>query len=605
MLKTIAGAALALAAFPFAASAQMGLDRPVEDDVIYFLLPDRFENGDPSNDKGGIPGGRLDHGFDPQHKGFFHGGDLKGLQLRLDYLQELGVTAIWLGPIYKNNPVQGDSGSESAGYHGYWITDFTQVDPHFGTNDELKALVEDAHARGMKVILDIITNHTADVIAYRECHDPDFEGAVGQSGCSYRREADYPYTTVGEATGETINQGFRGLGVATEENFARLTQPNWAYTPYLPAGNEDVKRPAWLNDPIYYHNRGNFDLPGESYVNGDFFGLDDLMTEHPRVVEGMIEIFGNWIEEFDIDGFRIDTARHVRPAFWRQFNKAMLERAESLGKDNFYIFGEVYDFEVAALARHTWDHRYPAVLDFAFQGAARDVIANGVGSGRLARLFAADTIYRGGRRGARKLPTFLGNHDMGRFSMFIREANPDADDAEMLARMELAYTLMMTARGVPTLYAGSEQGFVSDEGDQGAREDMFVSRTDVYNDNNLIATGRTTAESNFDTQHPLFLYVKNLTAMRAEHEPLRHGVQVTRYSEEDGGLFVFSRLGGDGSEVIVAINAGEDARELNVSVEAHSLRGKSLLGKCVTESTAQSSYKMFVPALGSVVCRSH
>ena len=135
---------------------------------FYFVMTDRFENADEDNDTGGIPGGRLDHGFDPTHKGFYHGGDLPGLISQLDYIQGLGTTAIWLTPSFKNRPVQGEDPFISAGYHGYWITDFTQVDPHFGTNDDLRGLVDRAHARGMKVFFDIITNHTADVIAYVE-----------------------------------------------------------------------------------------------------------------------------------------------------------------------------------------------------------------------------------------------------------------------------------------------------------------------------------------------------------------------------------------------------------------------------------------------------
>src|SRR5688500_7398396 len=116
--------------------------RPSEDEIVYFVLPDRFENGDTANDGGGLQGDRLTTGFDPAHKGFYHGGDLKGLTRRLDYIQGLGATAIWLGPVYKNKPVQGGPGEETAGYHGYWITDFTAVDPHFGTDDDMRTLVD-------------------------------------------------------------------------------------------------------------------------------------------------------------------------------------------------------------------------------------------------------------------------------------------------------------------------------------------------------------------------------------------------------------------------------------------------------------------------------
>jgi glycosidase len=139
--------ALSLVAVPQVASANPGpaasyRDRLPEDEVIYFVLPDRFENGDPKNDTGGLKGDRLATGFDPTAKGFYHGGDLKGLLKRIDYIQALGATAIWVGPIFKNKPVQGPKGNESAGYHGYWIIDFTRVDPHFGTNADFKALVD-------------------------------------------------------------------------------------------------------------------------------------------------------------------------------------------------------------------------------------------------------------------------------------------------------------------------------------------------------------------------------------------------------------------------------------------------------------------------------
>src|SRR5687768_2864860 len=190
------------------ASAATGYrDRLPEDEIVYFVLPDRFENGDPANDRGGLDGDRLTTGFDPTHKGFYHGGDLQGLIAKLDYIQGLGATAIWLGPIYKNKAVQGGPGEETAGYHGYWITDFTRVDPHFGTDADLKAFVAAVHGRGMKVYLDIITNHTADVIQYRECQG---------SPCTYRSRADFPYTRRGGPTGAAINPGFAGDGVRTE-----------------------------------------------------------------------------------------------------------------------------------------------------------------------------------------------------------------------------------------------------------------------------------------------------------------------------------------------------------------------------------------------------
>ena len=621
-MKTIVPSLIALAASFSCAFAQEvpDVNRPIEDDVIYFMLPDRFANGDPSNDRGGMDGNRLDHGFEPTHKGFFHGGDLRGLTEKLDYIQGLGATAIWLGPIYKNKPVQGPAGDESAGYHGYWITDFTDVDPHYGTREDLKTFVDAAHARGMKVILDIITNHTADVFAMRECHDPSYQGPDKVAACSYRSEADYPYTTRGGPFGDAINEGFEGIDVLTEENFAKLTRFDWAYTPYLPEGEENAKTPAWLNDPRYYHHRGDFGPAGESFMNGDFSGLDDLMTEHPRVVEGMIQIFGDWIEDFGIDGFRIDTARHVRPEFWQEFVPAMKARAESVGKDHFAIFGEVYDFDPEALARHTRQDRFPSVIDFAFQGAVREVIAEGgkrpepgalfstespiFGTRRLARVFEADVLYEGGEATARQLPIFLGNHDMGRFSSFIRDANPDADEDEIMARLKLAHVLLLTARGVPTLYSGSEQGFISDGNDQLAREDMFPSLVAVYNDNDLLGTDATTAESNFDTGHPLYEFIGQLARTRAEQLALRRGRQVTRYFEENGGLFAFSRIDEAGTEILVALNVEDQERRVNVKVDADSTRWESILGRCSRRSPTSGTVEVTLPPLGAVVCKS-
>ncbi len=139
---------LALLATATPLAAQDYRQRLPQDEVIYFVLPDRFENGDTANDRGGLKGGPLTTGFDPTHKGFYHGGDLKGLTKRLDYIQGLGATAIWLGPIFKNKAVQGAKGQESAGYHGYWITDFTTVDPHLGSEADLHAFIDAAHRRG-------------------------------------------------------------------------------------------------------------------------------------------------------------------------------------------------------------------------------------------------------------------------------------------------------------------------------------------------------------------------------------------------------------------------------------------------------------------------
>ncbi|RJT25914.1 alpha-amylase [Chakrabartia godavariana] len=576
-------------------SAQTLRDRLPEDEVIYFLLPDRFENGDTKNDTGGIKGDRLKTGYDPTHKGFFHGGDIKGLIQRLDYIKGLGATAIWLAPIFKNKPVQGKPGDESAGYHGYWVTDFTTVDPHFGTEADFKALVEAAHARGMKVYMDIIANHTADVIQYADCP---------ASGCVYRNRADYPYQRRA-ADGRAINPGFAGDSVQTPENFAKLTDPNYAYTVTVPKAEAKVKVPAWLNDPLYYHNRGETTYWNESATMGDFVGLDDLMTEHPRVVSGMIDIYGSWIDRFGIDGFRVDTARHVNPEFWQAFVPAMLARAKAKGIPNFHIFGEIggIGLEPGKLATHTRVDGFPAVLDFAFRQAAIDTVAGTGGTDKLWELFFQDPLYEGGADKARIQPTFISNHDNGRFAYFVRKAFPQADDAEVLARVRLAHAMLLTLRGVPTIYAGDEQGFAGDGWDQDAREDMFPSRVASYNDNRLVGTTATTAESNFDTRHPLYRLISELAALRTSHPALQRGRQIVRNYATTPGLFAVSRIDpGTGREVVIVFNTSTQPLKANVEVSTHSARFETLYGQCPATASAPGSIAIALPPLDFMIC---
>jgi glycosidase len=591
----LAGAAIAASAAA-SANAQDYRARLPQDEVIYFLLPDRFENGDPMNDLGGIKGDRLKTGFDPSHKGYYHGGDLKGLLKRLDYIQDMGVTAIWLAPIFKNKPVQGPPGQESAAYHGYWVTDFTQVDPHFGTNEDFKAFVDAAHARGMKVYMDIIANHTADVIQYKGCPI---------QACGYRSIADYPYQRRGGPGGTPVNPGFVGDGDRSTANFAKLTDPNFAYEVEVPAAEKSVKVPAWLNDPLWYHNRGNSEWHGESMTYGDFSGLDDLYTEHPRVVAGLIEVFGSWIDRFGVDGFRIDTAKHVNPEFWQAFVPAMLERAKARGIPNFHIFGEVYQdtMEPGTLAVHTRVDRYPSVLDFAFRAAALQTLAGDKGTGTWERLFFGDPLYEGGADKAMQLPTFLSNHDAGRFSMFVRRALPNAADEEVLDRVALGHVMMLTLRGVPTIYSGDEQGFVSDEGDQGAREDMFPSKVAIYNDNDLVGTDATTAVSNFDRNHSLYRLIATVAKVRADTPALRRGRQLVRASGQKPGLFAASRFDPTtGKEVLLLFNTSTQPVTQNVAVEVNSRRFSALAGQCATEASAPGSVAVSLAGLGYAVC---
>lgn len=588
----------ALALLAASTSATDFRARQPEDEVIYFVMPDRFENGDPSNDRGGLSGDRLTNGYDPTSKGFFHGGDLKGLTSRLGYIQGMGATAIWLTPVFKNKAVQGPKGQESAGYHGYWITDFTHVDPHLGTGADFKALVDAAHARGMKVYMDIVVNHTADVLYFAECE--------GKGRCPYRSIADYPYQRRGGVNGGPINSGFAGERDGSASNFARLTDPNYAYTVKVAPAEKDIKRPAWLNNPIYYHNRGDSTFRGEFSTMGDFVGLDDVFTENPRVVRGMIEIFGMWIDKYGVDGFRIDTAQHVNPEFWQQFVPAIMARAKKRGIPNFHIFGEVATDEMdpAHTAENTRVDKLPSVLDFGFLWAVRDVVAKDAGTDELARLFRADALYEGGARAALQLPTFVSNHNSpGHIAWAIRRARPKASDEEVLKRVMLANAMLLTLRGVPAIYYGDEQGFVGHGGDQDARQDMFASKVASYNAEKLIGTNSTTAQSNFNSAHPLYREIAQFARIRTGHPALTRGLQLIRYSQDKPGLLAVSRLEpGTGREMLLLFNTSTSAIRQNVRVETRSDRFETLAGNCPVSAAAPGSVAIELSPLSYAVC---
>ena len=534
------------------------LQHPVQDDILYFTIPDRFSDGTDANDCGDYSGtcvvndaqeNVLTHGFLPADQGYYHGGDLAGLRARLDYLADLGITAIWVGPIYKNKTVQPDSNNLygfSSGYHGYWIRDFLQVDPHLGTNQTFKDLVDDAHARGIKVFMDIVTNHTADVI--------QLDGNAG-----YRNKTDFPYL---DADGAPFNDSDFAYFGQTDDNFPDVTQNSFPYNPVVPAGEENAKNPAWLNDPFLYHNRGDSGFVNENSLYGDFFGLDDLWTERKEVVEGMIDIFKTWITEFGVDGFRIDTTKHVNIEFWQKFGPDIMAHAEAEGIDHFFAFGEVFDqqFGPPFLSEFSTRGQLQSTIDFAFQLAARDFASQSGATDNLRDFFTRDDYYTDADSNAYAMPTFIGNHDMGRIGYFLTQDNSGAPDAELLARSKLAHGLMFFARGQPVIYYGDEQGFVGDGGDKLARQDMFPSDVPEYNDDDLIGTDATTTDDNFDSSHPIYQALSSYAGIYQAHPALRRGAQIHRVSVAGPGVYAFSRIErAEKVEYIVAFNNAKSA----------------------------------------------
>lgn len=557
-------------------------------ETFYFVMTDRFANGDPSNDTGGITGDRLAHGLDPTDKSFYHGGDLAGLRSQLDYIEGLGTTAIWLTPSFLNRPVQGTGASVSAGYHGYWITDFTQIDPHLGTNAELEALIADAHARDIKVYFDIITNHTADVIDYAE------------KSYAYIDQATRPYTDASGVPFDPADHADGGPFPALDP------QTSFAYTPVIAPEDADLKVPAWLNDPTLYHNRGDSTWTGESVTHGDFSGLDDLMTEHPTVVDGFVEVYDDWID-LGIDGFRIDTAKHVNREFWEQWTTRVLDYAHAHGKPDFFMFGEVYDADAALLSPYVRETDMNAVLDFAFQAGASSY-ARGFSATGLRALFASDDRYTTADTSAAALPTFLGNHDMGRIGHMVK------DSGDALRRSELAHSLMYLTRGQPVVYYGDEQGFVGD-GDLGgtdkdARQSMFASQVPEFTEQRLLTGEVAGSVDRFDADAPLYTHIAELAGLRSGSDALTDGAQVERLvGGADGSVYAFSRVDRtEKVEHLVALNNSAAEQTVTLTTLTPGAVYRTLFGVddgAAPTATADEtgSLTLAVPPLAAVLLR--
>ncbi len=490
-----------------------GLDK----EVIYFVMPDRYRNGDSSNDN--LPG------FNPTHTAFFHGGDLKGLTGNcvdddgLVRLKKLGFTAIWVTPLVVQQPPT-DGG---AGYHGYWGVDFLNVDPHLGSNADLSALKACADKLGLKLILDVVTNHTGDIVWYQD----------------------------------------------------RVA--------YIPEKYKTIKNPAWLNNINNYHNTGDMNRcwsDGPCTKNGDFFGLDDLATEKEEVYRGWGEVYGSWIKRYGFVGFRVDTARHVDDEFFKNWSPLINQAAQEAGISNFTIFGEVWEQNPIDLVNYIRVNKLQTALDFPFQKFAVDFAAQSSEASILRNLFEYDDYYTSANSSAANLVTFLGNHDMGR-SAFLIERTKINPAEQLLNRVKLANTLLYLSRGVPVVYYGDEVGMLgTDNGnDQRARQDMFPTQVDIWKTEKRLGGAPVGNGDSFSRtfSNPVAQHLIKLSELRRDHPALANEQMQIRYAK--GAVFAFSKRElGSNREYLVALN--NSAKTQKVTVPTASSSGwRFLLGK--------------------------
>ncbi len=441
------------------------------DDVIYLIMTDRFADGDPANDDPAISRGL----FDRRKPRYYHGGDFQGIIDHLPYLKDLGVTALWLTPVYDNvnhlNEREKYDGQPITDYHGYGAVDFYGVEEHFGDLGLLKKLVDSAHALGMKVIQDQVANHTG------------------------------PYHPW--ATDSPTPTWFNG----TVENHLANTWQIWTLAdPYAPGSLRKSTLDGW-------------------FINI----LPDLNQNDPLSARYLIQNTLWWIGATGIDGIREDTLPYVPRSFWHEWMEAIKREYP-----DFRVVGEMWDEDPALVAffqggRKQFDgvdSGVDALFDFPVYGAIRRVFAHNAPPEELAKVLAHDRLYPN----PNLLVTFLGSHDTARF---MNEASVED--------LKLAFTFLMTTRGIPMIYYGDEIG-MRGGGDPDNRRD-FPGGWREDGRNAFEASGRTGEEQ------AIFERVQRLLEVRAKLEPLRRGATIDLVAND--GVYALARISGDRVALVV------------------------------------------------------
>lgn len=456
------------------------------DDLIYLIMPDRFADGDSSNNDHAKSRGL----FNRDKPRYYHGGDLQGIIDHLPYLKDLGVTAIWINPVYDNanrlNERETYDGAPVADFHGYAAIDFYAVDEHFGTVAKFRELVESAHRLGMKVIQDQVANHTSPYHPW---------------------VADPPTPT-----------WFHG----SEQAHLANTWQTWTIAdPHSSAATRKATLDGW------------------------FAGiLPDLNQDDPEVARYLIQNTLWWIGVSGIDGIRQDTLPYVPRTFWRDWTAAI--KREYPG---FRIVGEMFHGDAALVSffqggKTRWDgidSGVDALFDFPLYYPVRRALAQSGDMQELGIALSHDWLYTN----PNMLVTFLGLHDVTRF-MSEKGASIDG--------LELAFTLLLTARGIPMIYYGDEIAMQGGPDPDNRRDFPGGFTADARNA--FTAPGRTADEN------AVFEHVRKLAHLRAGNSCLRTGDLSTVFAGEH--VYAYVRKG-PGCSALVVINNGTDPAHISAA----------------------------------------
>ena len=491
---------------------------------IYQFVTDRFADGDPKNNEGKYGGYNL---YDV---GSRHGGDFKGITNKLYYIKGLGYTTIWISPIFIN--------MENS-YHGYAQIDFTLIDERWGTLEDLRELVTEAHKLNIKVIVDIVVNHMADLLY--------FEGLNNQETPFRMHAGEYRLFWKDE------NRKYSDFIV--DNKF----YPNGKYCDvYTTDGvrlTDEGEGSFWFSD---FHHNGDLRNYGNNWENmlGKIYGImDDLRTSHPRVQDKIIAMTNSLISSTDIDGIRMDTPMQVPLTFFKRWTPAVKQHAYTLGKKNFFIFGEFYCSKEKASTMtgrgktpemygrdqfidgiHTMDGGIHYPLYFWFMNSIKDGNNNLRG---MYDLFLRDKIDYDwwnpiSRRMEYRHLNFYDNHDQWRLS---------ASENGFL-KTNLLSAIIAFWPGIPLFYYGDEQGFLTRNTalDGWSREDFMTSLAwrNLGNEN-----GKNQAnEDNFDMTHTSYLWVQKIMNVRKNYSSFNSCDEVTeRWTQIDStnGIFAYTR----------------------------------------------------------------
>ena len=486
--------------FQLKAREMAGADRKGFDisDVLYMLMPDRFANGNPKND---VIKGMEDQLCNRNEPSLRHGGDLEGLRQHLDYFTDLGVTALWLTPVLENDR-PADGGKHST-YHGYATTDYYRVDPRFGTNEEYKALVDECHKKGLKVVMDMIFNHCGDYHPWAK------HTRIDENGKTIK---DYP-------SKDWFNSPNYGL------------QTSYKLTPVL--------------DPY----ASKVDMA--ETVDGWFVpSMPDLNQRNPHVIKYLIQNSIWWIETVGIDGIRMDTYPYAD-------RQAMADWMKVLNKEypNFNTVGETWVTEPAYTAAWQKDSKLSdinsnlkTVMDFAFfdrlsQAKNEETDDWWKGWNRIYNSLCYDYLYTD----PSSVMAFIENHDTDRY----------LGNGKDSTALKQAYALLLTMKRIPQLYYGTEilMNGTKTETDGNVRQD-FPGGFPGDKVNKFTREGRTKAEN------AMFDWTSRLLHWRQNNDVIINGTQ-TQFIPQHG-VYVLARQH-NGKTVLTILNGKKADNQVDVA----------------------------------------